>query len=323
MAYVHLRAASFGGGDAALDHAVRWADEAERAAARPDAFVTPDGPLSKRQVGSLYYDRPGVLWTRALVAHAVGDAAAWRRAVAAFLEDVRVRDDAPVDLHWGAAGWLIACAQLLELAPGDNEVRVTGDRLAEVLARLPDHALAPLGPAHGWAGIALAQLRWARARGVPPGPGTLALLDRLAAYRRPSGRWPFEPGSKTVYRGWCHGSAGWAVLWTQAWSATRDDRFLELAGFCAADAVSASDDGQSLCCGRVGEAYAALALFRATGESRWLRAAEEIARAAGDIPNDEPPHRLFSGARGLHLLRLELEDPARSAFPVAEPLLWD
>jgi serine/threonine-protein kinase len=204
-------------------------------------------------------------------------------------------------------------------------------RLALELAAFADRAgacaaekaLSYLGAAHGWGGVAHALLRWSQACSDSPPAEALDLLVRLNAHRRPSGRWPIRAGSRVVYRGWCHGSAGWAQLWTLAWQLTAEEWFLSLAEASAEDAVAAEDeDNASLCCGRAGQGFAALTLYRATGERRWLTAANRVAAEAVHALADDtaPDHRLFSGELGVALLVAELEDPDRAAMPVYEAL---
>jgi hypothetical protein len=119
--------------------------------------------------------------------------------------------------------------------------------------------------------------------------------------------------------GWCHGSAGWAQLWTLAWQLTGERRFLRFAADNAQGAVAAAAEGNpSLCCGRAGQGFAALTLYRATGERRWLAAAHRVAADAVRMLSSDPlpAHQLFGGELGVALLIAELEDPSRAAMPI-------
>ena len=333
IAYFLFRHASFGGGESSLQAATRWAAQAERAAHREGAFSLPGEPGGSPPQHSLHYHAPGVWWVRALVANAGDDRAQVRRSAGRFADAAARALGAPGDVSTGSAGLLLGCAQLV-VSLGDPiaaaPVRAEGERLALELVALADRegalpgeaALGYLGAAHGWGGVAQALLRWSRAICEPPPPQVLALLERLIALRRPSGRWPVSAGSRDVYRGWCHGSAGWTQLWALAWELTGERRLLSLAEHGAHDAVAAEEDTVSLCCGRAGEAYAALTLYRATGEEYWLRAAERVAARAVRAPTDAgtPAHRLFSGELGVALLAAELEDPTRAAMPVYQPI---
>jgi eukaryotic-like serine/threonine-protein kinase len=333
VAYFLLRHGSFGGGQESLGAAELWARRAERARGQRGAFVTDRGPLSSVPGGALHYHEPGVWWVRALVAAARKDRADVVRSAQRFAEAGVRLQAGPWDVNWGAAGLLLGCAQLIESLEDPvalAQVRATGQRLAATLVTLSEHdgalpgetVLGYLGAAHGWAGVAHALLRWARANGEPPPPEAIALLGRLIALRRRSGRWPVRAGSREVQLGWCHGSAGWAQLWAVAWQMTREQQLLTFAEDCAEDAVAADGNAPSLCCGRAGQGFAALTLYRATGERRWLAAAHRMAadavRAAAN--EDAPAHQLFAGELGAMLLAAELQDPARSAMPVYETI---
>lgn len=332
VAYYLYRHATLGGGETALQAAAEWAAEAAGAVHEPLAFTSLTGPLGSIAPRGLHYHEPGVWWVQALVALALGDEAQLKRSVTQVTSEAEQMRGNPGDVTSGSAGLLLGCAQLVEtiadpdlLAP----LRRAGAQLAADLAELADRhgavpgerALGYLGAAHGWAGVAHALLRWSQATGAPPPDEALQLLERLIALRRKSGRWPIRAGSREVWRGWCHGSAGWAQTWSLAWQLSGDERFIALAEQCAHDAVSADGEESSLCCGRAGQGFAALTLYRATGEQSWLRAAHRVSDDAARTPPDgEPAHRLFSGRLGVALLATELEEPLRSAMPVYESI---
>jgi serine/threonine-protein kinase len=329
VAYFLWRYASFGGGEASLEAAVLWAARADRACSHPDGFAPEARSLSR----SLHYRDPGVWWVLALVAAAAGDELQVRRWAGRFAETAARSSGAPWDVNCGSAGLLLGCAQLVESvedAAAVMPVRAAGERLAAELAELADRAgampgetaLGYLGAAHGWAGVAHSLLRWSRAVCQPPSPQVLALLERLMALRRPSGRWPVRAGSREVWRGWCHGSAGWAQLWALASQITGDERLHGLAEQCAVDAVAGDESNASLCCGGAGQGYAALALYQATGERRWLAAAHRLATEAArrSEADGAPAHSLLTGELGVALLMAELEDPARAAMPVYQSI---
>jgi eukaryotic-like serine/threonine-protein kinase len=329
IAYFLLRHAYFGGGAASLEAAKRWAANAESSRGQPGVF----GDTSPTLAQSLYFREPGVWWVGALVGAALGEVTQVQRLAGQFAEGAARAYGTPGDVTVGSAGLLLGCAQLVE-SMGDPvavaPVRAVGERLALKLgefaerdgALLGDTALGFLGAAHGWGGVAHALLRWSVVVDRPPPAQVLALLDRLIEQRRPSGRWPVRAGSRKVYRGWCHGSAGWAQTWALAWKTTGEERFLALAEQSAEDAIDADADNASLCCGRTGQAYAALTLYRATRDRRWLTAAHRVAVEAVHLCelDETPRHALFSGELGVALLIVELEDPDRAAMPVYEAL---
>ena len=331
IAYFLLRHAYFGGGAASLEAAARWAAYAESSRGQPGVFGETSPTLALAQ--SLHFREPGVWWVGALVGAALGEVTRVQCSAGQFVEAAARAYGTPGDVTVGSAGLLLGCARLVETVhdvAAVARVRAAGDRLALDLAAFADRegalpgetALGYLGAAHGWGGVAQALLRWSQATSTSPSAQVLALLERLIGLRRPSGRWPIRAGSREVYRGWCHGSAGWAQLWALAWETTGDERFLALAEQSADDAVDADADNASLCCGRTGQAYAALTLYRATRDRRWLTAAHRVAAEAVRLCelDETPPHRLFSGELGVALLTVELEDPDRAAMPVYEAL---
>ena len=270
---------------------------------------------------------------RTLVAAARGDEQQLRRSSGRFVDAAAAAIGTPGDVNSGSAGLLLGCAQLVESLEDPAVSRPCAPRAIAWLsssqncadrdgARPGETALGYLGAAHGWGGVAHALLRWSRATGQPPPPQALAVLERLIPLRRPSGRWPIRPGTREVWLGWCHGSAGWAQTWTLAWQATGDERFLALAEESAADAIAADMDNASLCCGRAGQAYAALWLYRATGEERWLAAAHDMAADAVRLSaTDETPAALHVHRPARRRAAGDgLEDPGRAAMPVYQSL---
>ncbi len=262
-----------------------------------------------------------------LVAAAQDDAVAVDRRLERFTTVAEGCPPERPDVVSGSAGLLLAAAALVEqLAPSSpGPLLATGDRLAHRLTRLaaaglrqPPGSLGWLGAAHGWCGIAHALLRWCQATGSAPGADVAALLDLLGGLRLPDGRWPRSTGSDEVWPGWCHGSAGWAQLWTLAAEVRGDDEARLRAEDAAQDAVAIADAGPGLCCGEAGAAYAALSLYRAGGDGAWLDHARRLAhKASSAVPGaDFPEHSLWQGDLGVALLLVELEEPSSAAMPL-------
>jgi hypothetical protein len=233
-------------------------------------------------------------------------------------------DDA-LDVMTGAAGLLLGAAVLVEELGTRPSLVALGERLEARLARAaaaPAGAPGWLGAAHGSAGLAHALLRWPQATGTAPRPELPDLLQSLAGARARSGLWPRRAGDAETWPGWCHGSAGWVLLWALAATVLGDERLLELAEAPALHAVGAGGDGgPSLCCGLAGRAYAAVAMGRATGDARWFTRAQELGgEAAAAAPGDGyPQHSLWRGDVGAALLVAELEDPTTAALPLYAP----
>jgi len=184
--------------------------------------------------------------------------------------------------------------------------------------------LTTLGLAHGWAGLAFALLRWARAAGHDPGPVVRTRLDELAMLAEPCGaglRWPVAKGGAAFMDGWCNGSAGYAMLYAQAHEVLGASALGEIAERAATSAYQSDIALGSLCCGQAGIGYALLAVHRITGSPQWLERAHSCARRAAA---DRSPHflrdALYKGAVGAALLTEELQAPSTAAMPLFEPL---
>jgi serine/threonine protein kinase len=307
---------------ALLSTADLWLARAERAAGAEDAFLDPALELTAATVGEVspYHSPSGLAAVRALLAHAQGDAAGTRNAVAAFLHLglMPVTGDAPPeggpavpvaalphgasdrDLTLGRSSLILAAANLAFVLPADAPERA---RLAELSGRilaalweeldslppLAAHQLPPnLGIAHGWGGYAYAALRWCRAFGAAPPAGLKRRVDELAAAAEPwkrGLRWRWNGGKEALdaptMPGWCNGSAGFVYLWTLAHREWGEPRFLDLATGAAWNAWEAGESGGSICCGAAGRSYALLELARHLGgEPRWIARARSLADRA-------------------------------------------
>jgi hypothetical protein len=326
IAYFLARYGSVAGDTAALDHAARWAARAEGELTLPGFAGDPPVFPNRRAVppSSVLFGEAGVWWAGALVHHAVGDAAGVDRATSRFCGLAASCPDDAVDVAWGAAGLLLAAAVLVEGGIGGRRALAAGEGLAR---RLDDGvsrrttSVAWLGAAHGWCGIAHALLRWCQATGASPSPALTGLLASLRQTRLPRGVWPRRHGSTEVWPGWCHGSAGWAQLWTVAGQVLDDAELLALTEPAAVLAILQPGGGASLCCGLAGRAYAALSLFQSTGEPTWLAHGRRLAEEARQVRTgpDFPEHSLWGGDVGVALLAMELEVPERAAMPVFGP----
>ena len=321
VAYFLLSHHAFTGDLAALDRAAAWVAQAESDMSAAGAFAGDPPVFPDRRAAppsSVLFGEAGVWWVAAQVHGARGDQAGVERSAAEFAALAATCPEDRLDVAAGAAGLLLAAAALVDLAPG--RLVPVGDDLARRLERAIDKpsSAAWLGAAHGWGGMAHALLRWCRARGTPPGPALTTLLDALPEARLAAGVWPRRHDSAEVWPGWCHGSAGWAHLWVLAAEVLGDDTILALAERPAVHAILGRGAGAGLCCGLVGQAYAAVALHRATGEPTWLSHARRLAGEAETAPVGPqfPEHSLWGGDLGVALLALELSEPERAAMPL-------
>ena len=342
VALALLRIASLRADPELLACADGWAERAHRLAGATDAFDAPDMGLGEVAIGegTPYHRASGVALTRALVAHAAGNTSARQAALVAYAVSA-AHDIVLPDLTLGSGGALLGAALLLEAVSGDPYANpaalrelggTVAGRLGDSLNSAGDvadsSAISALGVAHGWAGLLLALMRWADAVGDPTPAGVPERLDELAALAESTAhglRWPWTnrsgPAAGVSVPGWCNGTAGHLMLWTQAFRSLDDQHYLELA-MRAGDELAMSAGGPpQLCCGTPGQAYALLDLYRITGEARILRAAHRIAdqiRAELVVGAADPeliPASLYRGPLGAAVLLCELDRPELAAMP--------
>ena len=234
------------------------------------------------------------------------------------------------------------------LARLEADVRSYGDVSFESLWRRlderPEIALDDswLGMAHGWAGTLYATLVWCRAAGRDLPSSFETRLTQLADLAIPFGRgvrWSRERAGRSAapaagrdsMPGWCHGSAGYVLLFHSA------ARWSELAGFrgmaeaAAWDVwdrfVAAPKQVSHLCCGLVGQAWSLLVQARETRDDAWVHRARAMAEAAlqrpvFDRPGKDRPNvfngALFKGEGSLPALLADLERPDEAVWPWLE-----
>jgi serine/threonine-protein kinase len=319
-----------------------WVVRAARDAGAPGAFTSEEPEMTDEITGRVtpFHRASGVHAVQALVSHAIGDPAARQQALDAFVAESRQPCD-NLDLTLGRCGTLLGAAILMEAiigAPHANTGRLTdlgNDTLTDIWSRLDamppvaeGTAMTYLGMAHGWAGLLLATLRWCRVSGTVRPPTLVDRLDQLAALAQPTGlgvRWSWtnqqrDADPSSPMPGWCNGSAGYVHLWTTAHAVLGNDRWAALAEKAAWDVYATPSRNANLCCGLAGQAYALLALYRHTGEQRWLTAATELAsRAAATVDTAGSdlliPGSLHKGDVGVAALAADLGDPEMAAMP--------
>ena len=125
---------------------------------------------------------------------------------------------------------------------------------------------------------------------------------------------------------WCHGAAGVLIA---MWDSARDDEtwsdLLLAAGKLIWDAGPLRDT-PGLCHGTAGNAYALLALWRRTGDERWLERARAFAQHATMQAEQRAArlgrgwHSLFTGDEGVALCLASCID-GDARFPVSDRLI--
>jgi hypothetical protein len=235
------------------------------------------------------------------------------------------RDSDPDLLH-GAAGALLAAAEIEALAPGAVPQPLAARLHAAVTRSLRAH-LGPrgrltiyLGLAHGIAGFLLA-LEAARAVLGLPLPRRLRVraIDYLMQERvRGPGNiagWPVAPSEVPILaNAWCSGTAGVALAALCGQHASGDRAYGELVD-CALPSTFALRGGrfQHFCCGTTGQAQILLEAHRLLGDRRWL---DRARRTAALVGRPRGRNRSFTwGALGARHLELRLAHPGRLPLP--------
>jgi len=342
IAYLLYRASCFKDRPDLLGLADVWIERAKLALAESpaDACFSVEMGLEPDSVGqtALYHSAVGVHCVDALVSCVLDDRDRAEGAIDRFIataQTTEVRDD----LTTGRAGHLLGCACLLEAARAagytegpllefgrrrQEELTGTWTSCAATVAGAGDPYL---GVAHGWAGLAFASLRFSALSFEPVAPAVVAGLEELESLAQRDGDrawWPTGPADEEVWPGWCHGSAGHAMLWAQAHRVLADERFLDLARAAAEHSWIETVENGQLCCGSAGQAYASLCVHRLTGEGRYADRARAMLERSMTYVGSPGMRRdsLYKGDVGVALLEADLAEPYLSAMPLFESEGW-
>jgi hypothetical protein len=220
--------------------------------------------------------------------------------------------DERCELMWGSPGTILAGRELgLDVTPSIEWLRGRRDADGLWTQRLAGRSWRWLGPAHGFAGCALA---------LGDVADVSATLERLAVEEDGLVNWPPEPGLRLDENGdgrirtqWCHGAPG-----IVATLAPFLDEELAVAGGELAWRAGPLRKGANLCHGTAGNGYAFLALLERTGDERWLARARAFAmHAAGQVERSRKRygrgrHTLWTGDLGTALYLADCCDGAGS-----------
>jgi hypothetical protein len=182
--------------------------------------------------------------------------------------------DERCDVMWGSPGTILAARELgLDVTAGIEWLRARRDEEGLWTQQLDERSTRYLGPAHGFAGAALA-LDDAEAASAP--------LRRHAVEEGGLVNWPSLAGRPLDGNGdgrirtqWCHGAPGIVATLGELL-----DEDLAIAGGELTWSAGPLRKGASLCHGTAGNGYAFLALLRRTGDERWLTRARAFAMHA-------------------------------------------
>ena len=325
-----LRVAEARSDPALLALAEIWKSRAARDIGDHTAYYNEEGDLPRNMLGDVspYHTESGIHAAAALIAHARGDVVAEQRGVERFIA-ASSRDCKEIDLTLGKCATLIGCSLLFDVSVA---VKPLGDATLDAVWReidtRPPVAGSPEGTfagiAHGWSGYLYATLRWCATSGTPIPAAMLRRLGELADIRVRRGRgsaWRRQIGGNPhdIIPGWCNGSAGFVFLWTAAYDAFGDERYLRLAEEAATHSAEEPLFTADLCCGSAGRAYALLNLYRHTGAQECLSRARRMANHAAAYDGEQQrTNSLWKGELGVAVLIADLESPEQARMPFFE-----
>jgi eukaryotic-like serine/threonine-protein kinase len=323
-----------------------WCTQALGVSTQDDAFYCKDVGITSATVGEVspFHTLSGIHLVQAHVSLAMGDLASAARSTSAFEKactQLCVNPDATI----GVASILLGCCALVELlhdeqCDGYSSIRALGEHCRERLESwISDNGINGsemrwLGFAHGWTGVLFALLRWTESLGVPVSSVARERLYELSSLGREDVGGTFWPlrtdgvrDDGIFHLGWCHGNAGYVLLWALAYQVLEEKTFLANA-VGAARRISSylgiqNSKDPSLCCGYTGQAFSLLSLYRVTRDERWYRLAQEMADSAVQFARNSPrPDSLYKGEVGVALLIEELTQPLRAGMPLIESQGW-
>lgn|GEM_PF-3712560 len=331
IAYALLKSAHALGDRALVPSADLWASYSGIWIEGSDGSLCKEIGITPEVIGpySVLHRSTGVTLIKALIAHSQLDAISLRQTCTPFVTGIH-KTEALLEFIFGKAG-LLNCIQQLAFLVADNErLLLVGNDLAADMIRqisscssLEQSSVKYVGFAHGWAGILYSLLAWGRKYDTTVVEQSLNAMQQLADYRVDTALgsfWPLRfdrPIEEGDMPAWCNGTAGFTLLWTEAYLATNDSKWLDLARSAALHCATHFDNSISVCCGLAGRAYALAILGQVSGEQQWLDAAHRcLARATRTTPDMKGyPHSLFKGFIGLELAKLEVAKVEEIGFP--------
>ena len=302
------------------------------------AFYSKEMDITKEIAGeiSIYHTESGVHLVQALITKTIGHKARFDAAVSNFIMAASKKCENP-DVTLGKSGILIGSAILLEQM-NDNtygskeELLLTGNNtLNAIWNELDIHGdinsnkkIDYRGVAHGWAGILYATIYWCKQSNTRLPTNFYSRIEELAGLgieEKNYIRWAVTNDNPASWTGWCHGSAGYTLLWSMLYQYTNDEKYIELAKKTANHFLDTSVSlNVSLCCGLSGECYALLRLFNITGDDFYLQQAKlKIKKILPNTYSHEARnHSLYKGDIGAAVLLTEMANPAYARMPLFE-----
>jgi len=223
--------------------------------------------------------------------------------------------DERCELMWGSPGTILAGRELgLDVTASVKWLRGQRDPDGLWTQQLAGRSTRYLGPAHGFAGCALA---------LGDGVGVTETLHRFALEEEGLVNWvPVarrrldETGDGVIRTQWCHGAPGMVAT-----LAPFMDEELAVAGGELTWRAGPLRKGPGLCHGTAGNGYAFLALLERTGDERWLTRARAFAmHAARQVEHERAKdgrgrYTLWTGDPGAALFLADCVD-GRGKLPL-------
>jgi hypothetical protein len=200
------------------------------------------------------------------------------------LIDANERDER-CELMWGSPGTILAGRELgLDVTASVEWLLGRRDPEGLWTQQLAGRSTRYVGPAHGFAGCALA---------LGDGAAVSETLERLAVHEDGLVNWPpiageglDENGDGLIRTQWCHGAPGMVATLGRML-----DEELAVAGGELTWRAGPLRKGANLCHGTAGNGYAFLALLERTEDERWLTRARAFAmHAAGQVERSRKDH---------------------------------
>jgi hypothetical protein len=256
---------------------------------------------------SLWMGETGIRLVLQRLAPSAGNLERLAELIAANEQDERL------ELMWGSPGTILAGRELgLDVTPSIEWLRAQRDEDGLWTQQLAGRSTRYVGPAHGFAGCALAL-----------GEAPAETLERLAVHEDGLVNWPPVEGRALDANGddlirtqWCHGAPGMVATLGHLL-----DEDLAVAGGELTWRAGPLRKGPGLCHGTAGNGYAFLALLERTGDERWLTRARAFAmHAARQVEHERAQHgrgryTLWTGDPGAALFLADCVD-GRGKLPL-------
>jgi hypothetical protein len=226
---------------------------------------------------SLWMGETGIRLVLQRVAPSAGNLERLAELIAANKQDERL------ELMWGSPGTILAGRELgLDVTPSIEWLRAQRDEDGLWTQQLAGRSTRYVGPAHGFAGCALAL-----------GEAPAETVERLAVHEDGLVNWPPVEGRALDANGdglirtqWCHGAPGMVATLGHVM-----DEELAVAGGELTWKAGPLRKGPGICHGTAGNGYAFLALHERTGDERWLARARAFAmHAARQVEHARAQH---------------------------------